>query len=59
MRYLMRTQGVSVAWLYERFQPQELRLIYEESEKMVADIFTKGFASKAKWAEVCQNGEYR
>ena len=53
MRYLSRTMGISIAWLYERFQDTNLELIYEESAKMTADIFTKAFTDKAKWQEVC------
>ena len=30
MRYLSRTMGISIAWLYERFQDTNLELIYEE-----------------------------
>ena len=53
MRYLSRTMGISIAWLYERFQGTNLELIYEESAKMAADIFTKAFTDKVKWQEVC------
>ena len=38
MRYMERTQGVSVAWLHEMFQQEHLALVYEISSKMAADI---------------------
>ena len=46
MRYLSRTMGISIAWLYERFQDTNLELIYEESAKMAADIFTKALQTR-------------
>ena len=52
MRYLMRTHRISVAWLYERFQQGDLKLVYEESAKMCADIYTKAFTDVKKWNEV-------
>ena len=54
MRYMSRTQGVAFGWLFERFQENYLELIYEESAKMAADIFTKAFTDKATWIEVCR-----
>ena len=53
MRYLHRTHRVSVAWLHEVFKGEHLRLIYEISARMAADIFTKAFSDKAKWLAVC------
>ncbi|MDP7561187.1 MAG: Ty1/Copia family ribonuclease HI, partial [Planctomycetota bacterium] len=43
MRHLGRTHFVQVAWLKERFQSPDLKLIYEKSAKQAADICTKGF----------------
>ena len=54
MRYLSRTQGLNLRWLYERFQSPELELMYEVSSNMAADIFTKSFTDKVKWLEVCR-----
>ena len=54
MRYLSRTQGLNVGWLYERFQSPELELEYTRSSDMAADIFTKSFTCKIKWLEVCR-----
>ena len=53
MRYLARTHGVSVAFLHERFTDGQLRLKYEQSEKMAADIFTKAFTDSARWEAAC------
>jgi hypothetical protein len=41
MRYLGRTHRVSVAWLHEVCQMKEIRMVYEETSRMCADIFTK------------------
>ena len=48
----MRTHRISVAWLYERFRQGDLKLVYEESAKMCADIYTKAFTDVSKWNEV-------
>ena len=53
MRYIGRTHGISVAWLHEQFQKEELTLAYELSSRMCADIFTKGFTEADKWSLVC------
>ena len=54
MRYLSRTHRLNIAWLDERFQSSELQLVYCISNEMAADIFTKSFTDKIKWAEVCR-----
>ena len=54
MRYIGRTHGVSVAWLHERFKDPSVRLIYEKSDRMCADIYTKAFTQAEKWDEVCE-----
>ena len=54
MRYLSRTQGLNVGWLYERLQSPELELGYTMSSEMAADIFTKSFTCRIKWLEVCR-----
>ena len=41
MRYLGRTHGVAVQWLHECFQNPQIRLLYETSDRMCADIYTK------------------
>eukprot|EP00972_Heterocapsa_arctica_P040401 5950810-Heterocapsa_arctica.AAC.1 len=51
MWYLLRTHGVSVAWLHETFKHKCLQLGYELSWRMCADIYTKGFTDAAKWVE--------
>ena len=54
MRYLHRTHGVSVAWLHEIFREKKnLDLVYEASDSMCADIYTKAFTDKVKWVAVC------
>eukprot|EP00972_Heterocapsa_arctica_P090207 13307464-Heterocapsa_arctica.AAC.1 len=51
MRYLLRTHGVSVAWLHNTFKHKFIELGYELSSRMCADLYTKGFADGAKWIE--------
>ena len=53
MHDLHRTHRVSVAWLHEVFSEDQLRLVYEVSAKMCADIFTKGFTEKTSWEAAC------
>ena len=53
MRYLGRTHGISVAWLHETFQGEDLTLAYEVSARMCADIFTKAFNDADKWKLAC------
>eukprot|EP00972_Heterocapsa_arctica_P113270 16436202-Heterocapsa_arctica.AAC.2 len=53
MRYLLRTHGVSVAWLHATFKHEYIELGYELSSRMCADMYIKGFTDGAKWIEVC------
>ena len=53
MRYLGRTHGISVAWLHEVFQGDDLNLAYEISARMCADIYTKAFTDADKWKSAC------
>ena len=53
MRYLSRTHGVSVAWLHEQFTGGTLRLHYERSDRMRADLLTKAFTDLARWEAAC------
>ena len=53
MRYLARTRGISVAWLHEVFQRDDVPLEYEKSDRMAADIFTKAFTDADKWKSAC------
>ena len=41
MRYLARTHRVSVAWLHDVCQTKEMRMVYEATSRMCAEIFTK------------------
>ena len=55
MRYLHRTHGVSVEWLHETFKSKKyLDLVYETTDRMCADIYTKAFTDNAKRGAVCQ-----
>ena len=53
MRYLLRTHRVSVAWLHETFSREYIRMFYEDSSKMCADIYTKAFTDLARWLHAC------
>ena len=53
MRYFSRTHRVSVAWLHETFSSEEIKLVYELSSKMCADICTKAFPDGPKWTAAC------
>ena len=49
MRYLHRTHRVSVAWLHERFKGKvDLDIVYEKSDNMCADIYTKAFTDRVR-----------
>ena len=47
MKHMGRTHNVSLAWLHERFVDEAslYKLHYERSERMRADVFTKGFVN--------------
>ena len=54
MRYLHRTHRISIAVLHELLTgkvdlSKTVTVEYTTSEKMAADIFTKGFSDKKKW----------
>ena len=53
MRYLLRTHRCSVAWLHETFMAEDKRLIYEQSSRMCADIYTETFTDTLKWRHAC------
>ena len=53
MRYLLRTHRCSVAWLHERFRGSDLKLVYEDTSRQCADIYTKAFTDAAKWVAAC------
>ena len=43
LRYLGRAHRVSASWLHEAFQMKEITLVYEETARMCADMYTTGF----------------
>ena len=46
MRYLHRTHRCSVAWLHEQMTGRDgVTLVYEGTDRMAADIFTKAFTT--------------
>ena len=53
MRHLSKTKGISVAWLYQICQPDDVLLRYISTSLMAADIFTKSFTDKIKWIYLC------
>ena len=53
MRYLARTHRVSVAWLHEVCQMKEIRMVYEATSRMCADIFTKASSNAVAWRHDC------
>ena len=54
MRYIGRTHGTSVAWLHECHLGKNVKLAYDKSDKMAADIHTKAFTDAAKWEHAQQ-----
>ena len=49
LRHLNRTHRVSIDWLHECFQDPAYNLIWEQSAKQAADIFTKAFPDVNRW----------
>ena len=52
MKPLNQVQRVSVGWIHERLNDGLFIIIYEETDKMAADIYTKGFTDAVKWHEL-------
>ena len=48
MRHLSKTKGISVAWLHQICEPDDVLLRYISTSLMAADIFTKMFTDKIK-----------
>ena len=49
MRSLPRTHGVQVQKMHDQLQQSYLVLVFETTDRMSADIFTKAFTDVAKW----------
>ena len=54
MRHLLRTHGVSVAWLKEQFDTGNYDLRYVPSSLQAADIYAKDFDNADKWNANCR-----
>ena len=54
LRHIGRTHRVSIAWLAEALSHDDMHVLYETSDRMAADIFTKPFTDPRKWAHACQ-----
>ncbi len=52
MRYLSRTHGIQIRWLFEVSSGPYVLLLYTKSEQQAADIFTKSFEVGTKWASL-------
>ena len=53
MRHLLRTHAVAVASLHETFSRSDITLLYVQSDRQAADIYTKAFDNGDKWRAVC------
>ena len=53
LRWLARSHGISIAYLYEKLgmpdRSDNILLAYTRSEWMAADVYTKMFTSKSAW----------
>ena len=53
MRYLGRTHRASVARLHEVCRIMEIRMVYEETRRMCADIFSQKSSPILSWRHAC------
>ena len=53
MRHMERTHKMCIAWMHSQFTDGEFDLMYEETTKQAADIFTKPFVETVKWSHAC------
>ena len=54
MRQLQRTHRVSIDWLHEVTSKPDIHVLYEESERQAADIYTKSFTNPERWRNACE-----
>ena len=54
MRHLLRTHRVSVNAIHEMVHRKDVAIIYEESHRQAADIYTKAFTVPDKWRAACE-----
>ena len=54
LRHMPRTHRVSVAWLSELIQEEEVDVQYCDTNEQAADIFTKPFTGIPKWRNALQ-----
>ena len=54
LRYVSRTQGVSIKWLHEVYQKENIVSNYTSTSLMAADVFTKVFTDAVKWCARCE-----
>ena len=54
LRYIGRTHGTDVAWLHETHNGKCIRLAYEVSSNIAADIHTKSFTDAVGWTHALQ-----
>ncbi len=54
MRHLLRTHRVSVDWLHEIVNRDDVIMLYETTDRQAADVFTKGFTNVDKWVHATE-----
>ena len=52
MSHLSRTHKICLGWVLERYKDGTVKLLYCDTNKQAADIFTKAFTSGEKWGSL-------